>query len=232
MCLFLGEQQTIDKELNIKMKLQRWKRALLSRAGSLTGSYRSPPRHQESFVPIDTSGRAENQKYIKCIKMLQTTQWRVFWVWTMKTGNCAARATYMCHKGVMDGGLGVVGPGRLLCLPLGFRGWCCGLPIVVLEAWVWPVLWGRMVQDSRHTQLHLEVQKVIPRVFEEQILGREGAREWYIEQAQTSWKRARRTGDLREELFTAGTSTNSIRTAPSWRDAAVPVKGFTNHCVI
>lgn len=27
-----------------------------------------------------------------------------------------------------------------------------------------------MVQDSCHAQLHLEVQKVIPRVFEEQIL--------------------------------------------------------------
>lgn len=32
-----------------------------------------------------------------------------------------------------------------------------------------------MVQDRRHTQLHLEVQEVIPRVFEEQILCRKGA---------------------------------------------------------
>lgn len=30
-----------------------------------------------------------------------------------------------------------------------------------------------MVQDSCHTQLHLEVQKVVPRVFEEEILFRE-----------------------------------------------------------
>lgn len=86
------------------------------------------------------------------------------------SGLCATKATYMCHKGIVDGGLWVTGPARLHCLPLRLRVGCCGLPIVVLEAWAGLLLWWRMVQDSCHTQLHLEVQKVIPGVFEEQIL--------------------------------------------------------------
>lgn len=86
----------------------------------------------------------------------------------------------------MDGGLWVSGPARLHRLPLPFPlplllaldlALCLGvrhrrLAIVVLEAWDWPLLRGGVVQDSCHTQLHLEVQKVIPGVFEEQILFR------------------------------------------------------------
>lgn len=85
-------------------------------------------------------------------------------------GPHATKATYMCHKGIVDGGLWVTGPARLHRLPLHLRVGCCRLPIVVLEAWAGLLLWWRMVQDSCHTQLHLEVQKVIPGVFEEQIL--------------------------------------------------------------
>lgn len=84
------------------------------------------------------------------------------------SGHHDAKATYMRHKGIVDGGLWVTGPACLHCLPLHLRVGCCRLPVVVLEAG--PVLWRRMVQDSCHTQLHLEVQKVIPGVFEEQIL--------------------------------------------------------------
>ena len=78
------------------------------------------------------------------------------------------QATYMCHQGVVKGGLlhRVAGLGWLLsltyCLPLVL--WACWglLFLVVLEARDGPLLWDRVVQDGRHTQLHLEVQEVIP----------------------------------------------------------------------
>lgn len=79
----------------------------------------------------------------------------------------------MCHKSIVDGGLWVTGPACLHCLPLHLWVGCCRLPIVVLQARTGPLLGGRMVQNSCHTQLHLEVQKVVPRVFEEEILFRE-----------------------------------------------------------
>lgn len=56
------------------------------------------------------------------------------------------KATYMCHEGVVDGGLWVSGPARLHCLPiplplpLAFRVGCCRLPIMVLQAWDRPLL--------------------------------------------------------------------------------------------
>lgn len=56
------------------------------------------------------------------------------------------KATYMCHEGVMDGGLWVSGPARLHCLPipfplpLAFGVGCCRLPIMVLQAWDRPLL--------------------------------------------------------------------------------------------
>lgn len=94
----------------------------------------------------------------------------------------------MCHEGVVDGGLWVSGPARLHCLPLPFllplmmaldlalalalKLRHCRLAVVVVEAWDGPLLRGGVVQDSCHTQLNLEVQKVIPGVFEEQILFR------------------------------------------------------------
>lgn len=100
------------------------------------------------------------------------------------------RGSYMCHESVVDGGLWVSGPARLHRLPLPFPlalllaldldldlALCLGvrprrLAVVVLESWNRPLLRGGVVQDSCHTQLHLEVQKVIPGVFEEQILFR------------------------------------------------------------
>lgn len=48
--------------------------------------------------------------------------------------------TYMCHEGVVDGGLWVTGPARLHCLPWRLGVGCCRLPIVVLEAWAGPLL--------------------------------------------------------------------------------------------
>lgn len=80
------------------------------------------------------------------------------------------KTTYMCHKHIIDGGLWVTGPARLHCLPLHNKVRCCRTSSMVLKAWIGPFLWRRVVQDSWHTQLYLEVQKVIPGVFEEQIL--------------------------------------------------------------
>lgn len=101
-------------------------------------------------------------------------------------GFMGQEGSYMCHEGVVDGGLWVSGPARLHRLPLPFPlplllalaldlTLCLGvrhhrLALVVLEAWDGSLLRGGVVQDSCHTQLHLEVQKVIPGVFEEQIL--------------------------------------------------------------
>lgn len=86
----------------------------------------------------------------------------------------AAKAPYMCYEGVVDGGVWVTGPARLHCLLLSLGAGCCRLLIVVLEGRAGPLLQRRMAQDCCHTQLHLEVQKVIPGVFKEQILFREG----------------------------------------------------------
>ena len=87
----------------------------------------------------------------------------------------------MGHQCAVGGALGVGGLGRLpsvlLGRGLGLGGGGGGLA-VVLQAHVGPVLPRRVVQDGRYAQLHLEVQKVVPGILEEQILeGRERERE-------------------------------------------------------
>lgn len=76
----------------------------------------------------------------------------------------------MCHERFVDGGLWVTAPALLHHLPLHNRAGQGRLPIEILEARTGPLFWSWMVQDGRHTKLHLEVQKIIPGVFEEQIL--------------------------------------------------------------
>lgn len=76
----------------------------------------------------------------------------------------------MCHERFVDGGLWVTAPALLRRLPLRDRGGQGRLPIGILEARTGLLFWSRMIQDGRHTKLHLEVQKIIPGVFEEQIL--------------------------------------------------------------
>lgn len=92
--------------------------------------------------------------------------------------------TYICHKGIVDRGLWVNTRACLHCLPLQLRVRLCRIPIVVMEAWARLVLWRRVVQDSRHTQLHLEVQKIIPGVFKEQILYRDIKHRQWAERSQ------------------------------------------------
>lgn len=87
---------------------------------------------------------------------------------TIKT--IAETFTYMCHKGFMDGGLWVTASVLLHHLPLHNRAGEGVLTIKILEAWTGPLFWSRMIQDGWHTKLHLEVQEIIPGVFEEQIL--------------------------------------------------------------
>lgn len=82
----------------------------------------------------------------------------------------------MCHQGVVDRCLRVTRLSLLPSLHLGLgarfcgRRCCCRILLVVLQGWDGPLFWGRVVQDRCHTQLHLEVQKVIPGVLKEQIL--------------------------------------------------------------
>ena len=84
----------------------------------------------------------------------------------------------MCHQGTVDGALRVGGLGRLPSLLLDWGVRRGGGLTVVLEAQGGPVLLRRVVEDRRYTQLHLEVQKVVPGVLEEQILkgGREAGK--------------------------------------------------------
>ena len=79
----------------------------------------------------------------------------------------------MGHQGVVEGGLRVGALVRLPSLLLLGSGACRGLLLVVLEARVEPLLGDGVAQDGRHAQLHLEVQEVVPAVFEEEILERQ-----------------------------------------------------------
>lgn len=113
----------------------------------LTVFYHSLPRRQGSFVPVYTSGRAEGSTETQKMKMsvetdekehqnlANKTNYDVLRCSMASSGHRAAKATYMCHKGIVDGGLWVTGPARLHCLPLHLGVGCCRRPIVVLEAW-------------------------------------------------------------------------------------------------
>lgn len=81
-----------------------------------------------------------------------------------------ANVTYMCNKRFVDGGLWVTAPALFRRLPLHDRAGQGRLPIKILEARTGPLFWSWMIKDGRHAKLHLEVQKIIPGVFEEQIL--------------------------------------------------------------
>lgn len=83
-----------------------------------------------------------------------------------------AEVTYMCHECFVDGALWVTASALLHHLPLPNGAGEGGLTIEILETWAGPLFWSGMVQDGRHTKLHLEVQEIIPGVFEEQILKR------------------------------------------------------------
>lgn len=97
---------------------------------TLTVFYHSPPRRQGSFVPVYTSGRAEGSTETQKTKMsveidekehqnlANKTNYNVLGCSMVSSGHHAAKATYMCHKGIVDGGLWVTGPARLHCLPL------------------------------------------------------------------------------------------------------------------
>lgn len=76
----------------------------------------------------------------------------------------------MCHERFVDGGLWVTILALLHHLPLHNRARLGRPPIEILEAWAGPLFWSCMIQDGGHAKLHLEVQKIIPGVFEEQIL--------------------------------------------------------------
>ena len=80
--------------------------------------------------------------------------------------------TYMCHQCVVRD---VRGHGRLWRFGTGWGLFQLGLldkPGTFLGPWAWlgPPLLGRVAEDTGHTQLHLEVQEVIPGELKKQVL--------------------------------------------------------------
>lgn len=75
----------------------------------------------------------------------------------------------MCYKRIMDKVFWVA---CVLLLYLPLSAGCWWIPFMVLWTQDRPFIWWRMVQNGCHTQLHLKVQKVIPGIFEEQILSK------------------------------------------------------------